>query len=87
MIGFGIGFLFPVVLVALELIGAVTPQRLAKSRRGAIVTIFIVVAVATPSGDPYSLFALAVPMCVFYEVSIIIGKIAQRRKRKTPAAA
>ena len=86
MIGFGIGFLFPVVLVALELIGAVTPQRLAKSRRGAIVTIFIVVAVATPSGDPYSLFALAVPMCVFYEVSIIIGRIAQRRKRKTAAA-
>lgn len=86
MIGFGIGFLFPVVLVALELIGAVTPQRLAKSRRGAIVTIFIVVAVATPSGDPYSLFALAVPMCVFYEASIIIGKIAQRRKKRAAAA-
>src|SRR5258706_1796751 len=85
MIGFGIGFLFPVVLVALEIIGAVTPQRLAKSRLGAIVSIFVVVAVATPSGDPYNLIALAVPMCVFYGPSLIIWKIAQRPK-KTAAA-
>jgi Sec-independent protein secretion pathway component TatC len=41
--------------------------------------------VATPSGDPYSLFALAVPMCVFYEASIIIGKLAQRRKKRAAA--
>ena len=85
MIGFGIGFLFPVFLVALEMVGVVTPQRLAKSRRGAIVGIFVVVAVATPSGDPYSLVALAVPMCLFYEVAIIIGRIFLRR-RKNPAA-
>jgi sec-independent protein translocase protein TatC len=84
MIGFGIGFLFPVFLVALELVGVVTPQRLARSRRGAIVAIWVVVAVATPSGDPYSLIALALPMCLFYEIAIIIGKIFVRRKT-TPA--
>lgn len=87
MIGFGIGFLFPVFLVALEMVGVVTPQRLAKSRRGAIVGIFVVVAVATPSGDPYSLIALSVPMCVFYEVAIIIGRIFLRRKTAKTAKA
>ena len=35
-------------------------------------------AIITPSQDPYSLFAMAVPMYIFYEGSIIIGRILKR---------
>jgi len=87
MIAFGLGFEFPILLIFLEIAGVVTPQALARWRRYAIVLIFVVVAVGTPSGDPYSLFALAIPMCVFYEASIIIGRLLQRAKRRREIAA
>jgi len=88
MLGFGIGFEFPVFLVALELVGVLSPQQLAGARRFAIVGIVVVVAVATPSGDPYSLLALSIPLIIFYEVSIVIGKLVLRRRtRSAPAPA
>jgi sec-independent protein translocase protein TatC len=36
-------------------------------------------AVITPSGDPFSMLALALPLYVFYEVSILLGKVLGRR--------
>jgi sec-independent protein translocase protein TatC len=75
---FGITFEFPVVLVALELVGVVSPTKLAKWRRWALVGIVTVAAVITPSGDPFSMLALAVPLYLFYEVSIVIGKVLRR---------
>jgi sec-independent protein translocase protein TatC len=81
MLAFGVGFLFPVVLVALEMIGVLTPKRLASWRRQAILIITIVAAGITPSGDPFSMFALAIPMYLFYEASIVIGRVLTRRKR------
>jgi len=76
---FGLTFEFPVVLVALELAGVVTPAKLASWRRGAIVVIVAGAAIITPSGDPFSMLALAGPLYVFYEVSIILGKLLRRR--------
>lgn len=81
MVAFGIAFEFPVVLVSLELMGVVSPQKLAKNRRWAIVLIFAAGAVLIPSSDPYSLFALAIPLVVFYEASILLGRIATRKKK------
>jgi sec-independent protein translocase protein TatC len=75
---FGLTFEFPVLLVSLELVGVVTPQKLSSWRRWAIVLIVVFAAVITPSGDPFSMLALAVPMYVFYEVSIVIGKVLRR---------
>lgn len=80
MLAFGLGFEFPIVLVALQLVGVLTPKQLRQFRRFGIVIIFVVAAVITPSADPISLFALAVPMMVFYEVSIIIGTLVARRR-------
>lgn len=79
MLAFGLGFEFPVLLVFLQIAGILTWQRLASWRRYAIVLIFVVDAVITPSGDPVSLFALAVPMVLFYEASILIGRFALRK--------
>src|SRR5437764_9688419 len=72
---FGLAFEFPIVLVFLELAGVVPSKRLKQWRRPAIVVIFIVAAVITPSQDPYSLFGMAIPMCIFYELSILLGRI------------
>jgi sec-independent protein translocase protein TatC len=80
MLAFGVGFEFPIVLVFAQMIGVLTPAALRKVRRYAIVGICVLVAVITPSGDPFSMLALSVPMCIFYEVSIIIGRVLERRK-------
>ena len=85
MLAFGAGFQFPILLVFLQLVGVLTPQQLSGFRRFAIVIIFVIAAVITPSADPISLFALAIPMCLFYEVSIIIGRIVKRRRAKATA--
>ncbi|MHB1720101.1 MAG: twin-arginine translocase subunit TatC [Acidimicrobiales bacterium] len=79
---FGVTFEFPVVLVALELAGVVSPGTLASWRRWAFFIIVVVAAIITPSGDPFSMTALAIPLYVFYEVSIVIGKVLKRPARE-----
>jgi sec-independent protein translocase protein TatC len=83
MVVFGITFELPVILVALELVGVVKAATLAAHRRWAFVLIVVLAAVITPSGDPFSMLALAVPLYVFYETSIVIGKLAERRRAAT----
>ncbi len=80
MLAFGLGFEFPIFLVFLQMVGIVSPEKLASSRRWAIVIIFVAVAVLTPSGDPYSQFVLSIPMVLFYEISILIGRALRRRR-------
>ncbi|MFI5042076.1 MAG: twin-arginine translocase subunit TatC [Acidimicrobiales bacterium] len=75
---YGVAFEFPVVLVALELAGVVTSRKLRKWRRGAIVGVTLFAAVITPSSDPISMFAMAVPMYLFYEGSILIGRVLKK---------
>jgi len=75
---FGLTFEFPVLLVSLELAGVLSPKQLSSWRRWAIVLIVVVAGVITPSSDPFSMMALAVPLYLFYEFSIVIGKIINR---------
>lgn len=86
MLAFGVGFEFPILLVFLQMAGIVTPEQLASWRRWAIVTIFVLVAVLTPSGDPYSQIVLSVPLVIFYELAILVGKLMRRQKNKAAAA-
>ncbi len=85
MLAFGVGFQFPIVLVFLQLAGILSNATLRKFRRYAIVIIFVAVAVITPSGDPISMLALALPMSLFYELAIVIGRLLERRRRRAPA--
>ncbi len=87
LLAFGVGFQFPVVLVFLQLVGVLQPSQLASVRRYAWVGIVVLVAVITPSGDPVSLFALSIPMWLFYEISIVIGRVTARRRARRAAAA
>jgi sec-independent protein translocase protein TatC len=78
IVAFGIAFEFPVLLVFLQLARVISSKQLAGWWRGAIVVIFGLAAVITPSQDPYSLLAMAGPMCLFYGGSILIGKLLRR---------
>jgi sec-independent protein translocase protein TatC len=78
ILAFGAAFEFPVLLVFLLLAHVLTTAQLRKWRRMAIVVIVVFAAVITPSQDPYSLFFMAVPMYIFYESSIIIGRVLKR---------
>jgi len=78
MLVFGLTFEVPVVLVSLELAGVLQPATLAKWRRWAFVLIVAGAAIFTPSGDPFSMLALAVPLYGFYELSIVLGRVLRR---------
>ncbi|CAN5430412.1 twin-arginine translocase subunit TatC [soil metagenome] len=87
MLAFGTGFLFPVILVALQMIGIVSPKQLSSWRRQPALVIVIIAAAITPSGDPVSLAAPSIPMYFFYEVAVLIGRLMVRRKNKAQANA
>ena len=78
MVAFGIAFEFPVLLVSLEIAGVLTPQQLSSWRRWAIIGIVVLAGVITPSSDPFSMMAMAIPLYIFYEISIVIGRIVRR---------
>ncbi|HEY0900494.1 MAG TPA: twin-arginine translocase subunit TatC, partial [Micavibrio sp.] len=74
---FGLCFQLPVLLVLLGRAGLITAAQLAKGRRYAIVIAFAVAAVLTPP-DVLSQFALAVPIILLYEISILIIRYIQK---------
>jgi sec-independent protein translocase protein TatC len=78
MLIFGLTFEFPVILVALQLARLVTPRRLLSQWRYAIIGITIFSAAITPSSDPFSMLALALPLTVFYFAAIAVGKLCRR---------
>jgi sec-independent protein translocase protein TatC len=78
ILAFGLSFEFPVVLVFLLIAHVLTTRQLRSWRRYAAVIIVAFAAIITPSQDPYSLFAMAIPMYIFYEASIVIGRVLKR---------
>jgi sec-independent protein translocase protein TatC len=78
IVAFGLSFEFPVILMFLLLARIISTQQLRAWRRYAGVIIVAFAALITPSQDPYSLFAMAIPMYIFYEACIIIGRFMKR---------
>ena len=71
---FGIVFEFPTVVALLSAIGILRKEAMRKYRRHAICAIVILAAVITPSGDPFSLAVVALPLYLLYEFSVFICK-------------
>ncbi len=80
MLVFGVGFLLPVVVVVLNLIGILPSATLRRTRNWTIIGIFVFAAIGTPSGDPISMSLVAVPMWLLYEVAVIICRVHDRRQ-------
>jgi sec-independent protein translocase protein TatC len=71
---FGIVFEFPTVVSALSAMGLLTRQMLSSVRKQAVCIVLILAAVITPSGDPFSLLVVSVPLYLLYEFSVLICK-------------
>jgi sec-independent protein translocase protein TatC len=80
LLGFGIAFEMPVVILVLNLLGIVSAEQLAAKRRHAAFFIFIAACCIIPSTDLFSLSVLSVPMYLLYESCIWIARIVEKRK-------
>lgn len=80
LLGFGLSFELPVFIFFLTKLGIVNAKMLSKQRRYAILVIFVVAAVLTPSPDALSQVLMAIPLMFLYEVSIFVSKFADKNK-------
>jgi sec-independent protein translocase protein TatC len=69
---FGVCFQTPLVMMLLERIGIFNAQVYREKRRFAILIIVVIAAVITPTGDPFTLMLLALPMAALYELGILL---------------
>jgi sec-independent protein translocase protein TatC len=86
LLGFGIIFELPVVIAVLAMLGLVSADWLAKYRRHAIVVNVALAAIITPTGDPFNLAMMAIPMVLFYEIGIILAKILGKKRAEDEAS-
>jgi len=79
VLGFGLAFELPVVVLALVYFGLITYKFMARTRPYAIVLIFILAAIIAPTPDLLTLVAMALPMALLYESCIWIAWVMERR--------
>src|SRR6476620_8534600 len=84
-LAFGAVFEVPIAILALTALGIITPQFLSKYRRHAVVVCLTAAAFITPGADPYSLFALTLPLYFLYELSVFVASFAWRKRQKRDA--
>ncbi len=77
LLAFGLAFQFPLLLLGLGWIGLLSSGTLRKRRGGAIILIFTLAMFLTPP-DPLSQIVMAVPMCVLYELTILLMRLRER---------
>lgn len=75
----GVVFELPAIIYLMARIGVVNTRQLSATRRYAIVVIVIVAAIITPTGDPFNLMLLAVPMYLLYELGIVLTRFVPKR--------
>ncbi len=81
VLGMGAAFEFPLLVVLAVYLGLVEVATLRKYRRHAIVAIFLIAAIVTPTPDPLNQALFALPLIVLYEVAIVVAsRLVARRK-------
>ncbi len=83
LIAFGVVFEMPLFAYFLSRFGLLTPAFMRRSRRYAVLVIFIVAAILTPP-DVFSQCLMAIPMLLLYEVSIYVSAMAYKKKEDKP---
>jgi len=81
-LGFGLAFELPVVVLALVRFGLITYAFMARTRPYAVVLIFILATIITPTPDILTLVAMALPMVLLYESCIWIAWGMERRRNR-----
>ena len=80
VLAFGIVFQMPILVFFLARFGVVTAGFMWRHFRYAILIIFVIAAVATPSADPVNQTIFAAPMIVLYLISIVVAWAVQKKK-------
>lgn len=86
LVSFGVAFEFPLILLMLILTGAVGSTGLRTYRRHTIFGVFVASAIITPTGDVFTMLAMAVPLMAFYEICIVVARLLERRRRRQALA-
>jgi sec-independent protein translocase protein TatC len=86
LIVFGASFELPLLVVMANLAGVLPARWLRKSQRLAIFLIFLFAAVATPTTDPFTMCAMAVPMVLLFEGAVAFAVVHDKRKAQRKAA-
>ena len=79
-LGMGAAFEFPLLVVLAVYMGLIEVATLRKYRRHAVVVIFIIAAVVTPTPDPLNQTLFAVPLIILYELSIWVSAALGKRR-------
>lgn len=87
LLAVGLVFEIPLVITLLAKLGVVSPQKLAKGRKWAILAAFVLGAIITPTVDPVNQTLIAAPIIVLYELSIWLAKLAYPKKALAPSPA
>jgi len=87
LLGLGIMFELPILIFMLAMLGVVTPGFLLKHFRWAVLIIFLVAAIITPTPDIVNLCVVAVPTILLYLLGVAGAAFALRLRRKRAAAA
>ncbi|WP_370518456.1 twin-arginine translocase subunit TatC [Nostocoides sp. HKS02] len=82
ILAFGLSFLMPVLLVALNAIGLLPASAMLRAWRPAVFGIFVVSAIATPTPDAFTMFLLAIPLVGLYFAAIGVSKLIERSRGK-----
>jgi sec-independent protein translocase protein TatC len=80
VLGVGIAFQFPLVLLILVYLRILTVDKLVAFRRYSIVLFLMIGAVVTPTTDPVTFILLALPMSLLYELGIVFGRRIEKRR-------
>ena len=83
LLAFGVIFELPLGMTIAARLGIVTPQFLARNRKYAVLIIFVIAAILTPTPDIFNQAMMALPMCLLFEVGILASRIAYRRSGST----
>ncbi|GLW99666.1 twin-arginine translocase subunit TatC [Microtetraspora sp. NBRC 16547] len=83
---FGISFLMPLLMVFLNVVGILRFKTVAKHQRMVVFLLFVFAAVATPSQDPFTMLALAMPMVLLFFVAEGVMYLRDRKRDEEEAA-
>jgi sec-independent protein translocase protein TatC len=86
MLAFGLAFVTPLLLVALNMVGVLPARALIKAWRVAVFLCFLFAAIASPTPDAGSMLALAFPMVALYMAAVGTAYLNDRRKARRAAA-
>ena len=86
VLGVGLAFELPLIIVLCIYIGILNTDQLRRFRRYSIVLFLVLAAIITPTPDPITFLFLAVPMSLLYETAIYLGSKVERRRAEREAA-